>query len=74
MSSALLISHHLFVAAAKENKEKGCFSPESARKETVRCAGEIPVHETPFELVDFGRPLPFETVPSKNALSLRGSG
>jgi hypothetical protein len=71
MSSALLISHHLFVAAAKE---KGCFSPESPHQETVRCADETPVHEIPFELVEFGRPLPFETVSSKDALSLRGSG
>jgi len=71
MSSALLISHHLFVAAAKE---KGPLSPESARKEMVRWAAEIPVHEIHFEVVDFGRPLPVETISSTAALLQRRSG
>lgn len=71
MSSCPLISHHLFVAAAKE---KNCVAPDSDRTEGPPSVSEIRVREIRFELVDFGRPLPAEAVAPLGALPRRGSG
>ena len=58
MSSIPLISHRLFVAAVSDTncnrKVSGPVAPEPPPQ-------QVPAQESPFELVDFGHPLPVET-------------
>jgi hypothetical protein len=64
MSSLPLISHHLFVAAVKEKSWAPC-NPylDEAFVPTPPVGLRLPV-----ELIEFGRPLPFETPARFNIL------
>jgi hypothetical protein len=70
MSSSPLISHHLFVAAVKENS---CVSRGPSQTEGLSPRPEVVVRDIPVELVDFGRPLPIEAAASFDGLPLPGS-
>lgn len=58
MSSRLLISHHLFVAAVRD---PNCAAPLPESTKPAPPMPELRVLEIPLEWAEFGRPTPSET-------------
>ena len=57
MSSRLLISHHLFVAAVQETN---CAPPAPQSTQPAASVPEPGLRQIPPQRVDFGRPMPVE--------------